>query len=76
MTSNLNITILLSGLFNVLLRLEAVLVGDEVDRVDEAVGRRVLVAAGHLDRLVVLADLLQRALLLAGDAVACLEPVQ
>lgn len=41
-----------------LLGLEAMLIGHEVDAVDEAVSADVLVTAAHLKGLVVLADLL------------------
>lgn len=63
----------LSWVFHVLLGLEAVFVGDVCDRVHESVGGRVLVRALDLDGLVVLRDLLERTLLLAGRAVAGLK---
>lgn len=61
---------------DVLLGLEAVLVGDVGYGVDEPVGRGVPVAALHRDGAVVLAHLLQRALLLPGDAVAGLVSIR
>lgn len=63
-------------MFDVFLRLEAVFVGGVGDGVDEAVGCHVAVAAADLDGLVVLADLLQRPLLLTRGSVTCLEAAE
>lgn len=57
-----------------LLRLETVLVSSVCDGVNEAVGAGVLVAALYFDGLMVFADLLESAGLLACGAVACFEP--
>lgn len=63
-------------MFNVLLGLEAVLIGDEGDGVGQAIGTNVLVAAGHFKSLVVFAQLFQSSLLLARCTVASLKTVE
>lgn len=65
-----------AGVLDVLLRLETVLVSGEGHGVDESISSDVFVAAGHFDSLVVLADLLERTLLLARCSVARFKTVQ